>query len=241
MKYTDNLDNYKSYPNTESCYLDGRYFNMVLDNYPGLIREPLYIFFKETDKVWENMVHMNRSPVDNNYMSLMRVIIEDGETRHSNLLIIDYKNQRIYRFEPLGLDAKYLNETNKIIEKYLGNYVDFDLYVFNTEELNEKNPNCEKGGFCTAYVIKFAYDFVNNRKYDPSDIRKFAKLVQTKYGPLPEKGKDVEFGLLTGGDVSGRNVVIGGLGGGLIGGLVTRSPGGALVGAGLGGLAGTLI
>jgi len=53
MQHTDNLDNYKLYPNTESCYLDGRYFNKVFARYPGLIREPLNIIIVQDKRTGE--------------------------------------------------------------------------------------------------------------------------------------------------------------------------------------------
>ena len=242
MEYTDNLDNYKEIQPTNSCYLDGRYFNKVFHKYPGLIEEPLHIILEENkqDNLQE-IVYMKETKIDNKYIGLLRIIIQDKNTRHSNLVLIYYQEKKIYRFEPLGLKAPYFDFINKIIEQYLDKYIDFDMHVFDNTELDEKNPNCEKGGFCNAYIIKFAYDFLNSKTYNPSDIRRFANLIEQKYGPLPDIGKDVEYGLLTGTPVKKSNVLVGALGGAILGGVLTRSPGGIIVGGGLGGLAGALI
>lgn len=237
MEYTDDLDNYKSLSPTESCYLDGRYFNKVFHKYPGLIKEPLTITLKETDEGIEDVVFMRPTDINNKYIGLLRVIIQDGKTRHSNLVIIDYLGQKIYRFEPLGLNSPYFNEIGQLIEDYLDQYIDFDMEVIDVNKLDEKNPDCDKGGFCLAYVTKFAYDYLNGRVYDPSDIRRFAQLVEQKYGLLPEAGKDVEYGILDG-NVSTRNVLITGLGGAILGGALGGTAQSALIGgvagAGLG-------
>ena len=47
---------YKKYPAIKNCYLDGRYFNKVLGNYPGLITNPLKIFLSDTAQN-KNYVH----------------------------------------------------------------------------------------------------------------------------------------------------------------------------------------
>lgn len=249
MNYTDNLDDYKSYPQTNSCYLDGRYFNKVFSNYPGLISEPLHIFIslnKENGTMkYEN--YMKEVDIDNNYPGLLRVIINTPESRHSSLVIIDYQNAKLFRFDPLGRKSPYFDSVNTIIEKYMDMYIDFDMVIIDAPVSEEKNPTClEKGertGFCLAFVIKYAYDWLNGRPYDPSEIRRFALAVESKYGPLPEKGKDAEYGLFGGSNNpnQGRNVAVGALGGALLGGVLTGGAGGALVGGLGGGLIGGMI
>lgn len=240
MTHTDNLDNYKSYQPTKSCYLDGRYFNMVFRKYPGLIKEPLnIIFYQEGDGI-KHTEYMKDTPIDNRYPGILRVIINTPTNRHSNLVIINYQEGKIYRFEPLGSKAPFFKEVNKIIERYLSMYMDFELFILEDQVYDEKNPLCENddGGFCVAYVIKYAYDYLNGRLFDPSDILRFAANIQDYYGPLPEVGKDIEYGMFGG---KGRNVIIGSLGGALVGGALTGRGGGALVGGLGGGLIGGLV
>jgi len=244
MRYTDDLDHYKTYPPTNSCYLDGRYFNRVFSKYPGLISEPLNIVItkhKDTEELhYRN--YMRESPIDNQYPGLLRVIINTPETRHSNLLLLDYIGAKVYRFDPYGKSSPYYTEINKIIENYLDQYIDFDLIDIDYPVSDIKNPVCVangiQGGFCVGYVIKFGYDYLNGRQFDPSDILRFVRAAETIYGPLPEIGKDIEYGFLDG---KGRNVLIGALGGALLGGVITRSPGGALVGGLGGGLLGGIL
>ena len=236
MSYTDDLDNYKSYPTTDSCYLDGRYFNLVFRNYPGLITEPLYIWIWKDDNTIKMDSALGRTDIDNRYPGLLRVIIETPEGRHSNLLIISYKEKRIFRYEPFGRSYPYFEEVNNIIQKHLRRFLDFQLFIIDEPAHQRKNPLCEaeglEGGFCTAYIIKYAYDYLNDRKFDQSEILRFASLVESMYEPLPEKGKDIEYGP----NDQGRNALLGGLGGAAIGSVVA-GPAGLL----LGGLAGGAI
>lgn len=232
------LSDYRSNMETKSCYLDGRYFNKVFKDYPGLIKEPLVISLKSTKNGLDQNVEMKSSDINTDHIGLLRVIIETPESRHSNLLLIDYKGQKIYRFEPLGINAPYYKVVNRLIEMYLDNYLDFELINFDNSPYDEKNPKCKKGGFCVAYVTKLAYDYLNGKPYDPTDIRKFVKQIEDMYGPLPKRGKDEEYGMFD--NVSGRNVALGAIGGGLLGGVATGSAGGALLGAAGGGLLGSL-
>ena len=207
-QYLDDLENYDGMENTNSCYLDGRYFNLVFKNYPGLLSNPLHIDIRSTgiksanrnDKKDIPFIHMR----DNNIESLntetpgiLRLVISSPETRHSNLLILDYNNEKIYRFEPLGKTAPYYEQVNDLLSSYFTNFFPFDLEVADLEFddiLDEKNPQCKKSGFCVAYNILFAYSYLKQTDFDPSNIRKFAKLIETKYGPLPEEGAEVEYG-----------------------------------------------
>jgi len=258
MEYTENLDRYEKLNNTESCYLDGRYFNKVFIRYPGLLAEPLYITIRETkiktpskeEKSLKYYVSMKESNINTNYTGILRLVIQTSKTKHSNLLILDYTNGKVYRFEPLGENAPYYEEVNNIITQYLGIFFDVDLEVIDIEideilnEKNEKNPNCKKSGFCVAYIILYAYVFLNQKDFDPTDILKFARLVEETYGSLPREYPEIEYGYHDRdhnhrqGNDDGRTgkLLAGGTIGGLVGGLAFGSPIGIVAG-GLGGLA----
>jgi len=182
---------------------------------------------------------MKNTEVDNRYPGILRIILHTPSSKHSNLLIIDYENEKIYRYDPCGRKTKYNDQVNKLIKDYFKNYLDFDLYSFDYPIYDVKNSKCKHSGYCVAYIIKFAYDIINNKGVDLSDIRKFANLVETKFGPLPYAGRDIEYGIM--GDTKGRNALIGGLGGALIGGAVTGQASGALLGGAVGGLGGYLL
>ena len=251
--YTEDLSGWKNSKETDSCYLDGRYFNKVLARYPGLLSYPLQIFIAEKQvkktnnvKVFEKdyrlFVNMKENHVNTSLPGLLRVVITTPKGRHSNLVILDYQNRIAYRFEPLGKKALYFEKINEVIENYLSLFFDFKLEVIDIELdeiLDEKNSDClargERTGFCTAYILLYAYSFINQEEFDPSDIRRFANMIEVNYGTLPREGAERDYGLFGNPNPDqGRNMLIGGLGGAAIGGLLTGSGAGLVLG-GLGG------
>lgn len=255
MSYTQNLDDYVKMPETSSCYLDGRYFNKVLLNYPGLIYNPLNIIISENRKSNKKKVRfvndlrvfvdMKAQTVETKFPGLLRVVITTSKSRHSNLLIIDYENGIVHRFEPLGRSAPYFDKVNEILEEYLSYFLDIELKVIDIDLdsiLDEKNPTClargERSGFCTAYILLYAYAYLNGKEFNPEGIRRFAKKIESNYGTLPMEGKEIEYGIFTGSPNpdQGRNMLIGGLAGAALGGVVGGGAGGLVLG-GLGGAA----
>ena len=305
MQYTKNLDNYMNVKDTESCYLDGRYFNKVFENYPGTITESLNITIrpprsprassrgssrdsnssnssnisnntngfhsyprssngspkhspsssprisKQQQNIEDNSkfhISMKESKINTQYPGLLRVIITTPQSRHSNLLILDYVNEKVYRFEPLGRDSPYFEKINNIIEQYLSMFFDFDLEVIEIDldlYLDEKNPKCyqrnEKSGFCTAYNILYAYCYLNNKEFDPIYIKKFSGLIEQTYGKLPADSAEPDMGWFGNNNPEAGKIAVGAIGGAAVGGLLLGSPAGLLGGALAGGLIGSAL
>ncbi len=231
--YTKNLDNW-SKTGTKSCYLPGNYFNKVFENYPGLIREPLEIRLVKRRNAVKKYVHMKVSNINTSMPGLLRVSINADNMRHSNLLILDYENGIVHRFEPLGRSALYFAEVNELIEDYLNAFFDLELQVIDADFSGVlcKNDKCDNSGFCVAYTILYAYCFVNKRDCPSGDIRKFAQKIEDTYGPIPENEKEIAYGRY---DDEGRGArtAVGGVSGGLIGGALLGPVG--LIGGALGG------
>ena len=246
-EYTLNLDDYLKSKETNSCYLDGRYFQKALLNYPGLLPD-MNIRIRETKRQKKELrfnVDMKQNRADPSYPGILRVVIETPNSRHSNLLILDYENGIAHRFEPLGKKGPYFEKINEIIEYYLSHFMDFEVMNINTSPLEEINGKCarkqQRSGFCNAYVLLYAYNFLNGQEFNPSHILRFAKKVETEYGTLPKGEEDIEFGLFGNPNPNqGRNVLIGGGLGALSGGLLVGGAGGiiggGLLGAGVGAL-----
>lgn len=243
--FTQNLSDYKKESETTSCYLDGRYFNLVFQNYPGLLPNPLHVKISESyirsgkkaDKKERVEVNMLETDINENYPGLLRLVITTPKTKHTNLLILDYANGVAYRFEPLGENGPYFHKINDLVHSYLSQFFDVDLEVLDVdlrEFLNERNLNCEKqglkSGFCNAYVILYAYCWLNKLEFRPHDILKFARKIEKTYGPLSPEGAEIEY---DDGPSRGEKQAIGGLGGAALGGLAF-GPVGLLAGAGLG-------
>lgn len=239
MSYTENLENFENLRETDNCYLDGRYFNKVFIRYPGLLANPLVIKITETKrkdvKSYRHYIHMKETNIDTAMPGLLKLVIETPKTKHCNLLILDYENRNIYRFEPLGKKAPFYEDVNSIVEDYLNIYfgdmnlqlIDLDLGI-----MDQKNPRCQVSGFCNAYVIYYAYCYLNGKDfYEDINIRKFATLIEKTYGTLPKEGAEIEYGLFGNPNPDqNRNMAIGGLAGLGIGGLVGGVPGAALGG-----------
>ena len=257
--YTDNLDTYHSFPETSSCYLDGRYFNIVFRSYPGLIAEPLKIFFYRDNDASNGMNRMNGMnayngqnglrydvmmkdvDLDNRFPGLLRVVINTPEGRHSNLLILDYKRGIAFRYEPDGSNYPYFDAVNTIIARFLNKYGTFRVENIDARAHLKRNPVCEGGGLCMAYVIKFAYDYINDRQFDQSNILRFVSMIEQLYGPLPEMGKDIEYGLFGNPNPNqGQNALLGGIGGMAVGGIL-GGPVGMVAGGVTGGLLGSAL
>jgi len=240
----DNLNDYTNLETTTKCFTDGRYFNKVFKSYEGLIPTPLNINLlidNNTGKV-SYQAYMNPHELNKDQPGQLRIIINTPNSRHSNLLILDYRNNKVYRFEPYNTRSVYHDYINQIIQEYLGKYMDFELYELDNplKGKAEVNGACIdagfKSGFCVAYIIRYAYDYLTGQKYDPTNIRKFSTLLENKYKGLDPRYADIEYGLF--GDDATSGILLGSLGGAAVGGLITQSPGGVLGGAALGGLLG---
>lgn len=241
-RYTENLDGWENLKNSDSCYLPGNYFYKVFVKYPGLLTNPMEIKIRKNRTGERNYVHMRATNVDTSVPGLLRLTIETPQSKHSNLLVLDWDSGIVYRFEPLGKSAPYFEKVNALIEDYLSAFFNFDLEVVDAEFdeiLDEKNPRCKKSGFCVAYIILYAYCFLNQKPFLPDDIRKFARMIEQTYGSIPLGEQDVEYGFLGNDNPNqGRNALIGAGAGGLLGGiafgpagLIGGAAGGALIGS----------
>jgi hypothetical protein len=258
FQYTEDLEGYESLPESKSCYLDGRYFNKVFADYPGLLENPMHLDITvnrltqrgRTEEKASFSVRLMESDIDESMPGLLRLVIHTHHrgrsSKHSNLLILDYQNGIIYRFEPLGENAPYFNEINNIVHTYLNQFLNFDFEVVDfkvDEELDEQNPDCtargDKSGYCIAYIIKFAYDYLNGFEFEPANIRRFVTKIERTYGKLKEGNPDIEYGPDDGPSRGQKQAI--GAGAGLLGGALLAGPVGALALGGTGLLAGSIL
>src|SRR4029077_14920240 len=98
----DLLNNYKTYPDTSECYLDGRYYSLVLAPlYQGVIPAPVHVTFsKRKDKVYCYVKMKNYHPLQSTGLNFIRVIIQSNRLKLSALLIVDVGNHKAWFWNP---------------------------------------------------------------------------------------------------------------------------------------------
>jgi len=228
----DLLLNYKQYPSSKSCYLDGRYFNMVFKDEPGLIPEPLYIHVEDNKfNMFLPYTNINKDDV-----GLLRVIVTTPTMRHSMLVIFDHEKEEGWIYNP---DVHHPELARLLVDNiiaYLSKFLDYNYYEIEGFEYKEKKPlNCKQSGVCTALTIMYALFFLEGIPFTNravQDVRKFMTAVESNYD-LPDGEPDIEY--LSDRQVTGT--LVGGLSGSLIGGLVA-GPTGFLIGGSAGALGG---
>ena len=176
---------------SDSCYLDSRYFSQVLKDYPGLVKEPMYVIVKErksrkTQLVEEKIYfRFEMKPNNSNVPLLVRLVIQTPTSRHCNLLI--FSGQTIYRMEPLR--DQYTEKIDQLLENFFPEH-DVETIEFN---LDEKNEQCEESGYCNAYVLMYALAYLNGEDFRPEEVRKFVRKVEETFS-LPEGEPEIEYG-----------------------------------------------
>ena len=221
---------------TIPCYLDGRYFNIVLKDIPGVITTPMNIHLIHDHKkhITAYQIYMELCNLD---LSLpyhyIRVITTTHNQRHSSLLILMTENQLAFLYDPTFRNPHLktmVTAIKELLPSYLIQYIPFTdthPYTINVE-------GCSKVGYCMAYVIKYVLD---QNKYDtPNDIQEFSQFIIDTYGPL-EGEPDISYDL----SPVAQGAIFGGLTGAAVGGLATGSVGGLLIGGGIGALGGAAI
>lgn len=240
--YNNLADTYMQYPESNECYLDGRYFNEVFRGYPGLCTEPLHVNISShpicKDKM-QNCVdaYMRECQVEDiNSTLLIRVVTDmDNVVHHSSLLMIEPPVAGIRRgilfnsSEVSCVDPKQTQYT-----QYLAQVVyqamaikipNLDLYPYNLQT-NKLPTRCRMSGWCNAFIIMYAVSSLTGRCYDPANVKRYASMIECCYPLCPHSQPEVQYG----GD-SLEGAVLGGLAG-----LAIAGPEGAVLGL-LGGYA----
>ena len=222
-------------PQSNSCYLDGRYFNIVLKSLgvKGLV-DPLHISLDE-GRVIPHPVFKLSTSYETSGLLYVRVVVEGNlnniknrgrEIRHSCLLIVNKEDKICWFWNPQPHSTDVLN----IISRYMleNNY---KLNVLTTPVPQENKPRCcAKSGYCNAYVLKYVIDLIYGNNIDLSNIREFMYEIENSYS-IPPGEPDIEYDV----GFSGTGAAIGGGTGALIGIL------GGPVGVVVGGLTGALV
>jgi len=191
--------------------LSGKYFNIVLGWYSGLIRNPLILSVNpESIKVvGEPLGFKLEGPAQ-----VIRVILESGSNRHSNVLIVDHVLKRIVRFEPAMDSDPRINQ--ELITILRPNFRGYDFVE------SSSHPQVHDRTLCVAYSLRFARDYIMRNgglTGGNEDIHEFVRSIKSLY-QLPKDVEDTDRETGPGGF---------GVGVGLLGGLAIGSLAGAAI------------
>jgi hypothetical protein len=224
-----------SFEETQSCYLDGRYFGLVLGPlYRGVVRDPIVISLREgEDGAIIDAAISGVPDVQMDVTHIIRVVVDSPHMRHSCLLIVNKSAGQCWFWNPkvsyqhIGLEMLVTKMIKQLCES-IG--LKFNV-IKQTVPVVVPKANCTKSGFCNAFVIKFVIDWMEGRSFDPYNILRFCADVERQYSGMLVGDADIEYDV----EFSPIGGLVGLGGGALIGGAIGGAPG-ALVG-GLGGLA----
>ena len=208
---------YKNYPETTKCYLDGRYFNLVLKEIcPGLIEHPLIITIKRDDhKKLKGNMFMGYSPLNDKELSFIRVIVQADDMRHSMLLIVDPQRKESFLWNATSKDSEYYRVVEdgikQITKELFGNNYEMVSETVGISNIVPKTCQGKPVGYCNAYVIKRVIDIMHDKSFDGSEILRFVSAVEDNYSDLLTGEPDIEYW--------GGGLLLGGLGLGLLGGV----------------------
>ena len=256
---------------SSKCYLDGRYFNHVLSPYEGLVRTPMFIGIEEGDFTEDpndgdrrefemRMLFNGQSLKDSSGpVRLIRMIIEIGRAgtqgiaRHSNLISIDTRSKKIWRFEPIR-DHPYRGPIQRGLIEYFEEILpDYTLIMSPEHPQLIESSVCRGRGMCAAYVLMMAMKVVTGRirNWFPRDsnqaekqILRFAFAIEQQFGILQGE-PELDYGFFDNWSAAkynpsnwttGQKAAGGAAAGAVVGGLLLGGGWtGALVGAGIGG------
>lgn len=192
-KLSELLRTYKDYLPSKKCYLDGRYFNVLFSEYPGIVKDPI-VFRIGTDNLLRQTSGYIRANLQDNYPDVIRLIIEveskDGSlSRHSNVFILDPNTRAAFRFEPLDMKHEvHFKLVNRALEVFLEQepLKGYALVNIGMHPQKSETEDCPGLGMCVAYVIKYVAMYISeydiNFSHRTNDIKKFAKAVEELYG-----------------------------------------------------------
>lgn len=202
------LHNYKSEMPTRSCYLDGRYIPLVLGEVNEFRKHSLRLEI-ELGRNFELIRSHAKGIIQiSDGMNIIRVVIETPSMSHSALVWIDTRVKTITFTDVRDTEVleprldMIMREADKAIDNLLVSFFSHLKYTYHRDiayvdiARDEWSRNCgEFYGFCNAFIIKQVIDYLDNRDFDPGDIRKLAGAIERRYSHLlnPYSKPEIEY------------------------------------------------
>lgn len=225
------LENYRNQQPTRSCFLDGRYIPIVLENVPEFRKEPIHadIELDVNLALLSSNIRGSSSIVEG--MNIFRLVVTTPLVSHSALVWVDTRYKTVTLTDvrsdevPDERVTLYLEKIDKVVHQLLKDFfhrLGYKHLVDIAYVTEEKSENCERFGFCNAYVIKQVVDYTYDRSFDPRDIAKFAGTIERKYAHLLDPNMKPEVEYIVGFGGLGLGLGLGVLGGVAIGAAASR-------------------
>jgi hypothetical protein len=204
---TFNLDDYKP---TKSCFLDGRYVNLALAHVSEFEPNPIKIVIDG-----DNYSLSSDFIRENEGVTIIRVITNS----HSSLLWLDSEERTATH---TTTTTEHNSKVNDLLKMYVETFRDYKFFskTIKVKTPKDLNPECNKSGFCNAYVIKQVLDYYDGKKFDTSlrsvDILRFATAIEANFhdqldpNTLPEVEYYDDYYMSDGYDDFGMGLPIGG-------------------------------
>lgn len=206
MKRIEKILNYENFSPTEKCYLDGRYFNLVLrDVAPDVLHPPMNVSINsnQDDLVANIDMDLTRLVMEN-ADNIIRVVIKSRYMKHSTLLIVSPDKNECYMWDALTEETLADPAFKKIhdlvglaVKNYLKQCFDENIvFVYDYTVVPKEAPDhcdAEFSGYCNAYIILKALSLILNIEFNPANILRFAKAVELNYQEFLEGEPDIEY------------------------------------------------
>lgn len=224
------LDNYKSEQPTRSCFLDGRYIPLVLEDVREFRKRPIRVDIELDAQLAILSSSITGSAQTIEGMNIFRVVIKTPVVAHSALVWVDTRARTVtysdVRSDDIQDDrvAAYLEKVDQVTQTLLREFFSELRYKHLLDVAyvrEEPNDHCKRFGFCNAYVIKQVVDYAHDRDFDPTHIQRFATAVERKYAYKLDPNTEPEVEYIIGG--LGLGLGLGVLGGLAVGGAAAAS------------------
>ena len=202
----ENVLKYHRYQPTKKCYLDGRYFNLVLEDVaPQIIHPPMNVNINSnTDDLVANIDMELTRLVMHDVDNIIRVVIKSRFMRHSSLLIVSPDRGTCHMWDAVTEHVANEPSFKKIhelvanaVKNYLKQCFDEKMTFYYDYTIVPKivpdHCDADYSGYCNAYVLMKALSMVLDVEMDFANVLRFVTAVESEYHCFLEGPPDIEY------------------------------------------------